>query len=83
MRASESCSYPSSLVPRRRLFSILERLQVLGPLIKGARALHDAGYAHRNIKPSNILRRSSQRDWALSDLASCKPLGVPLHPLSA
>lgn len=51
---------------------------MIGQLIRGVRALHEAGYVHRNIKPSNILQRSSQHDWVLSDFSSCCPLGAAL-----
>jgi serine/threonine protein kinase len=49
-------------------------VQVLGQVLKGFIGLHGAGYAHRNIKPSNILRRLRQHDWVLFDFASSAPL---------
>lgn len=51
-------------------------VQVLGQVLKAVIALHGAGYAHRNIKPSNILQRGTQHDWILSDFAASCPLSV-------
>jgi serine/threonine protein kinase len=48
-------------------------VQVLGQVLKALMALHGAGYAHCNIKPSNILQREKQHDWVLSDFACCRP----------
>ena len=53
------------------------RLQVLGQVLKAVKALHAVGYAHRNIKPSNIMRRLKQHDWVLSDFACAAPLSAP------
>jgi hypothetical protein len=51
-------------------------VQVLGQMLNGVTALHAQGYAHRNIKPSNILRRLKQHDWVLSDFAFSVPLSA-------
>jgi serine/threonine protein kinase len=51
-------------------------VQVLGQVLKAVKGLHGAGYAHRNIKPSNILRRLKQHDWVLFDFASSAPLSA-------
>jgi serine/threonine protein kinase len=51
-------------------------VQVLGQVLKAVKELHGAGYAHRNIKPSNILRRLKQHDWVLFDFASSAPLSA-------
>jgi hypothetical protein len=47
----------------------LSEVQVLGQMLKSLKALHDGGYAHRNLKPSNVLRRRSHNDWVLADFA--------------
>ena len=52
--------------------------QVLGQVLKTVKALHDAGYAHRNIKPSNILQREKQHDWMLFDFSASCPVGALL-----
>ena len=51
-------------------------MQLLSQVLRAVRALHATGYAHRNIKPSNILRRLKQHDWILADLACAAPLGA-------
>jgi serine/threonine protein kinase len=51
-------------------------VQVLGQALNAVKALHEAGFAHRNIKPSNILRRLRQHDWVLFDFASSAPLSA-------
>jgi serine/threonine protein kinase len=53
-------------------------LQVIGQVLKAVHVLHAQGYAHRNIKPSNILRRLKQHDWVLSDFGCAASLGMPL-----
>ncbi|NJR41439.1 MAG: hypothetical protein HC767_01035 [Akkermansiaceae bacterium] len=53
-------------------------MQVLGQVLKSVTALHAAGYAHRNIKPSNILQRGKQHDWMLFDFSASCPIGAPL-----
>ena len=53
-------------------------MQVLGQVLKTVKALHEEGYAHRNIKPSNILQRDKQHDWMLSDFAASCPVGMLL-----
>ena len=42
--------------------------------------LHGFGYAHRDIKPGNILRRPKQHDWTLIDFGCTARIGVPLKP---
>ena len=57
-------------------------MQLISQLLRSVKALHGAGYAHCNIKPSNILRRLQQLDWILTDLACAAPLGAPPLPCS-
>ena len=45
-------------------------------MLRALTALHSAGYAHRNIKPSNILRRPQKHDWMLSDFGCSAPIGA-------
>jgi serine/threonine protein kinase len=51
-------------------------VQALGQLLKAVNALHKQGYAHFNIKPSNILRRLKQHDWVLSDFGCSARISV-------
>jgi serine/threonine protein kinase len=53
-------------------------VQLLSQVLKTVKALHGSGYAHRNIKPSNILQRHKHHDWILADLACAAPLGMLL-----
>ena len=55
-------------------------MQLISQMLRSVQALHWACYAHRNIKPSNILRRLKQHDWILTDFDSAAPLGAT--PLS-
>ena len=68
-------------VPALPLLQTLKQwgyLQVLGQVLKVLDVLHEAGYAHRNIKPSNILQRDKQHDWMLSNFAASCPVGAAL-----
>ena len=56
---------------------------MLGQVLKSVKALHGVGYAHRNIKPSNILQREKQHDWMLFDFSASCPVGVHLMRCSA
>ena len=57
-------------------------MQVLGQVLKAVKVLHEQGYAHCNIKPSNVMRRLKQHDWVLSDFANAAPLrALPLPAL--
>jgi serine/threonine protein kinase len=53
-------------------------VQVLGQVLQTLAALHEAGFAHRNIKPSNILQREQQHDWMLFDFSASCPVGAAL-----
>ena len=55
-------------------------MQLMSQVLRSVKTLHGAGYAHCNIKPSNILRRLQQHDWILSDFACAAPLGAPTLP---
>ena len=55
-------------------------MQTIIQVLKVLKQLHSAGYAHRNIKPSNILQPPSHPEWTLVDFACCAALGAPpLH----
>lgn len=56
-------------------------MQVVGQVGKGLQALHASGYAHCNLKPSNIMRRPKKHDWVLSDFCDCSPAGAPPHKI--
>jgi serine/threonine protein kinase len=51
-------------------------MQLLSQVMRAVKALHGAGYAHGNIKPSNIIRRLKQHDWILTDLACAASFGA-------
>lgn len=52
--------------------------QTLMHVVRAVRVMHDMGYAHRDIKPGNILRRPGEHDWTLIDFGCAAPIGV-LH----
>ena len=54
----------------------LAYVQLLSQVMRSVKALHGAGYAHCNIKPSNTLRIRQHHDWALADFPSCCPAGA-------
>ena len=51
-------------------------MQLISQVLRAVKAPHGAGYAHCNIKPSNILRRLQQHDCILCDLACAATLGA-------
>ena len=51
-------------------------LQALSHAVRSLRRLHEFGYAHRDIKPGNILRRPRQHDWTLIDFGCCARIGA-------
>ena len=51
-------------------------LQVLLHAVRALRRLHAFGYAHRDIKPGNILRRPKQHDWTLIDFGCTARTGA-------
>ena len=53
-------------------------MQTIVQVLKVLKQLHSAGYAHRNIKPSNILQRLTNPEWMLVDFACCAALGAAL-----
>ena len=51
-------------------------MQLLSQVLRGVKAMHEEGFAHCNIKPSNILRRLRQHDWILADMACVARVGT-------
>eukprot|EP00892_Ulva_mutabilis_P002693 jgi/Ulvmu1/12424/UM009_0074.1 len=49
--------------------------QALSHSVRALRKLHSTGYAHRGIKPGNILRRPKQHDWTLIDFGCAAQIG--------
>ena len=56
-------------------------LQVLSHAVRALQRLHNFGYAHRDIKPGNILRRPKQHDWTLIDFGCTAQIGAYLSAL--
>ena len=52
-------------------------VQTISQVLSVLSALHKGGFAHRNIKPSNILQSCRQELWTLSDFAACAAIGAP------
>jgi serine/threonine protein kinase len=55
-------------------------VQVLENISERLAEMHEAGYAHRDVKPANILWLPGENCWALIDFASAARIGgrVPL-----
>ena len=56
-------------------------VQALSHAVRALKKLHSFGYAHRDIKPGNILRRHKQHDWTLIDFGCTAEIGTRLPPL--
>ena len=69
-------------VPRGDEATIRTALADIAAVIE---TLHSKGWAHRNLKPSNILFLAEGERWVLCDLERCSRVGAPhaLHPLHA
>ena len=52
-------------------------LNALVQIAELLRDLHAAGYAYRNLKPSNVAWMSDEGRWALIDFACTMPTGAP------
>lgn len=51
------------------------RLQAIMDAARSLQQLHRAGYAHRDVKPANLLWLPRERRWVLSDYTAAAPLG--------
>ena len=60
----------------------MSEVQALSHAVRALRRLHSCGYAHRDIKPGNILRRPKQHDWTLIDFGCTAQIGTPMPALS-
>ena len=52
-------------------------VQVLGHVSERIAELHDAGYAHRDLKPGNIMWQPRTYTWVLIDFGLASPIGQP------
>jgi serine/threonine protein kinase len=50
--------------------------QALMHVVRAVKVMHDMGYAHRDIKPGNILRRPGKHDWTLIDFGCAVRIGT-------
>eukprot|EP00892_Ulva_mutabilis_P002686 jgi/Ulvmu1/12418/UM009_0068.1 len=50
--------------------------QALSHSVRALQKLHSVGYAHRDIKPGNILRRYKEHDWTLIDFGCTSQIGT-------
>ena len=51
-------------------------LQSLSHAVRALARLHSCGYAHRDVKPGNILRRPNHHDWTLIDFGCTAQIGA-------
>jgi serine/threonine protein kinase len=51
--------------------------QVLVHIAERLRVLHAAGWAHRDLKPGNVLRRPTHHSWTLIDFGCTARIGPP------
>lgn len=51
-------------------------VQVLTNLCAYIHSMHDAGYAHRNIKPSNVVWLPHSEKWVTLDIATSARIGT-------
>ena len=51
-------------------------VQALSHTVRALAKLHGFGYAHRDLKPGNILRLPNAHSWTLMDFGSAARTGV-------
>jgi serine/threonine protein kinase len=51
-------------------------VQALIHTAQALKELHAMGYAHRDLKPGNILRRPKHHDWTLIDFGCAARIGA-------
>jgi serine/threonine protein kinase len=50
--------------------------QTLLHVVRAVKVMHEMGFAHRDIKPGNILRRPGEHDWTLIDFGCAVRIGA-------
>jgi serine/threonine protein kinase len=69
---------------RRRNSRKRDGVQVLCHVAQRLHVLHAAGWAHRDIKPGNVLRRPEHHSWTLIDFGCTARTGAcAQHPFDA
>eukprot|EP00892_Ulva_mutabilis_P005656 jgi/Ulvmu1/3462/UM016_0082.1 len=61
---------------RRNRADFITIFQSLSHAVRALTRLHSCGYAHRDVKPGNILRRPNQHDWTLIDFGCTAQIGT-------
>ena len=56
-------------------------MQVMTHVGQKLQQIHSAGFAHRDVKPSNVIMNLQTKQWVLTDFASTAPIGAQ-KPLS-
>lgn len=73
--------YNSSMA--NKVFSYHDLIKTYKQLLESLNVLHSHGFAHRDIKPYNMLWSETKRRAVLSDLGSCRLLNILPEPDAA
>lgn len=78
LQTMHTATVPSDFVRATNVVHMSACMQLMIQVLRCLKVLHASGYAHQNIKPSNVMRRLDQHDWILADLSCAARLGVSL-----